>query len=114
MKKIKKIWNSLFKRPRYIDVKSGEKGNLVVIEIEKETGSLTEGLGVSPERANHLSKLTHEVFHKSDNIVEVLATVSKECVHANELFFVSHVTANLQRDNHPPRFIQAILGGRKG
>jgi hypothetical protein len=114
MKKIKKFWESLFKRPRYIKVEPQDKGSLIVIEIERETGSLTESLAISPERAEHLHKLTHEVFHKSENIVEVLAIVSKECVHANELFYVSHITANLQRDHQPPRFIQAILGGRKG
>lgn len=104
MKKIKKLWNSLFKRPMYIKVEPQDKGSLIVIHIQKDSESLIESLAISPDRANHLVKLTRRAFYESDNIVEVLVTVSRECVHANELFFVSHITVNMQRDHKSLRF----------
>lgn len=68
-------------------VKPGKE--LHVLEIEDETNNITTALGITPERAKELEDKVKTALNSSDNIVHIIVPLSKECKHANELYFVS-------------------------
>lgn len=84
-----------------------------VIEVDKESTSLIEGLGMDKERAMHFEKLVNRAYYEYNNTIAVIAEVSKECKHANELFFCSTIITHRLRDSQGPGgFLKEILGRR--
>jgi len=90
MKKIRQIWDSLFKRPivKNIIITSTAKDALVVKHLAEDTIYTIEALGISKERSTELEKAVKIAFIKYDNTIAVAEDVSQMCTHANELFLV--------------------------
>lgn len=65
------------------------KSDLVVRPEDPDANEMTKFLGISEERAFELmKKLQHlKIDHRSFGMIG--AEISKECTHANELFYVS-------------------------
>lgn len=114
MKKLRSLWAKWFHRPKQVTWITDPGTSLHVIEVEDKSDSLTEALGMSNERRDYLVKKTHSVFLMHNNIVAVMQEMSKECKHANELFFVATVIVHKQRDNQGPAgIIEMIMSGRR-
>lgn len=58
---------------------------LHILELDQKTSSIIEGLGISEEREEEISKMVHHHYMMAENVVLAMANVSKECKHANEL-----------------------------
>lgn len=61
----------------------------LVIKPVADTDSLNESLGITEQRAKELKKKVFQALHNHPRVSESAAELSKECVHANELFFVT-------------------------
>lgn len=81
----------------------GPSDRLKVIEVDKESKSLTGGLGITDERAIELAKQVRIQFLECNNIVEIMVNMtSKYIKHPNESFFVAYqIAGNMQRRNEP-------------
>jgi hypothetical protein len=62
--------------------------NLNVVQLS-ESGSITEALGINESRKKQLIKALMNAEFDSTTVTGIGEIVSKECVHPNELFFVS-------------------------
>lgn len=76
---------------------------LKVIEVDKNSETITGGLGITDERAHELAKQVRIQFLECNNIVEIMVNMtSKYIKHPNESFFVAYQIANnMQRRNEP-------------
>lgn len=70
---------SIEQTPGYNDPK-----NLHVLIIKDDTESLTEALGITPERYEAIKDLTVSAFRKTDKLSEAMVVISKEIKHINE------------------------------
>lgn len=112
-KKFKKWFRTLMRRELVVTVPPGEA--LHVLEINTTADTLTEGMGMSDERVQELSRLTMIAYDESDNTVTTLVKASKNCNHANELAFVAFIICRRQEQSQSSgNLIAALLrGGRK-
>lgn len=117
MKNLKALWAKMFHRPILLVVNTDKSNCLHVLELnnDPEGNSLTDGLGITEKRKDELVKAINLAFVTSDNLVQAAAVVSKECAHANELFFVSCVLTHRMRDQNenPHALIMKMLMGRE-
>lgn len=109
MKKIITDFFKSLKRPKLVKITHDPGTAFHVLEIEDNTTSLLVGLGMSDERAKYLETKCHNAFDDVDNIIAVIVKVSKECTHANELYFVSMVTTCIHKQRENP--LGAIIAG---
>ena len=107
MKKLKHKILSYFKRPKYIKVNSNEAEKLCVLRINDNTDSLIDALGITESRAEYLIIQMDELFNTEEDIADVAEKVSKICVHANELFFISMCIYKRQNYN-PANYLQKV------
>lgn len=107
MKKIRQIWDSLFKRPivNNIIVTSTAKDALIVKHLVTDTPYTTLALGINKERSAELEKAVKIAFIKYDNTIAVAEDVSQMCTHANELFLVVTMI------NHEHQKMMSPFGG---
>ena len=77
-----------------------ENTNLIVSEITA-SGSLAEALGISEERAERLVHLIKHAWIDESRISGVIASVSKECTHANELAYVGLIVGRVNSQSNP-------------
>lgn len=107
MKKIRQIWDSLFKRPivKNIIITSSAKDALIVKHLVTDTAYTTEALGISKERYVELEKAVKIGFVKYDNTISIAEEVSAICTHANELFLVVTII------NHEHQHRMSPFGG---
>ena len=69
--------------------------NVLVKLINPESGSAAEALGINPERETQLDKfIQHELIDK-ESYGEIIAEVSKQCKHVNELAYVAFMTGHI-------------------
>lgn len=114
MKKIRSLLAKWFHRPKYVIWITDPETSLHVIEVEDKSDSLSEALGISQERRNYLVEKAYRIFPVHDSIVAVMQEISKECKHANELFFVAAAIVNKQRDNQiSASIIEMIMKSKK-
>lgn len=64
------------------------KNSLIVSEIAETSESFNEALGVTAERAEYLMNKAKEINEDCNRISELLAKMSHEVIHANELAYV--------------------------
>lgn len=116
MKKIRQIWDSLFKRPivKNITITSTAKDALVVKHLVTDTPYTTKALAISKERADEFEKAVKIAFIKHNNTISVAEEVSQMCTHANELFLVvTMINHEHQRVSSPfEGILQDILGSK--
>ena len=106
------LWQRLFNRPKYIQVMNEPGKNLHIIEIDKESDNLIDALGMTRERAQELRLKMETCFIKHKNIVSIGEEMSRECSHANELFFITYsISQKIQSHNHIGGIIGRIMAG---
>lgn len=107
---IKKLWFKLFPK-KASKLKYSEIGNaLHVKEISEEGECLHEGLGMTVKRCDELNEICHKAFMSEENIIASMEVISKECKHANELFFCSYMIVKSHlRNNEDADPILALL-----
>lgn len=99
-KRLLNFWKRINKK---IVVITNEPGTaLHVVEIDGDTPYSHEALGITVERVEELVSTCKSLMKKHENIVKVAVDASKECKHANELFFVTIVIRKMQEDNNNP------------
>lgn len=77
--------------------------SLKVIEVDKDSETLTGGLGIINERALELVKQVEIQFLHCNNIVEVMVNMTSDHVkHPNESFFVAYQVANKMYKKREP------------
>ena len=116
MKKLKAFWAKMFHRPILLVVNTNKSNCLHVVEVDSsdEVEGLIGGLGISEERKTALMKIINIAFFSSDNIVAAGEIISKECLHANELFFMAVVLTHRMRDQQDPgSMIMKMMRGMK-
>jgi hypothetical protein len=98
---------NLFKRTVFIDSSKAGKGNLQIEEINVDSQSIIEALGITQDRAADLEGLAVSSYRKCNNIIKAMSLASAQCKHANELFFVSRIMCTLHDGPQYPllRFI---------
>lgn len=107
MKKLKLYIKQLFYRKLVVTVDS--MNMCQVWHVEKGADNIGDALGLFPHRADELDKLCKATIQKSDDIVQALVIISKECRHANELCFCSVLVGKLQMDMmRPPSLFDAL------
>lgn len=112
MKKIRQIWDSLFKRPivKNVTLTSSAKDALIVKHIGDPQEAYThKALGISDERVNELGRAVRIAFEKYDNTISVAEDVTQMCTHANEFFMVVTIINKTHQERMDP--MQGILGG---
>jgi len=119
MKKLLIKWFALVPPAPVYNFNVTEGTKCHVIEVDKDTSSIVEGLGITPEREKELVDLSIETYKNTKNLVECIAAVSKHTKHANELFFVSYVLSGFHQQMNNPgamiaKMIEKTLRGRKG
>ena len=85
------------------------KDMLRVYEIERDTDNVVVALGMTESRASELATLCEIHMSKADNVVEVVEIVSKECKHANELYYVSMVITIIHEQMKEPKVIKFVI-----
>ena len=112
MKKFIKSIKKLFARK--LVVINTQENQYHVIHVEKDTESIIEGLGMTEERARHFEKLIAIAYMDHNDTISVIVQVSKECKHANELFFCTTMVTHRLRDNMGPSgLLRELLGKRR-
>ena len=79
MKKIRQIWDSLFKRPivKNFTLTSTAKDALIVKHIgDPEEAYTHKALGISDERVNELGRAMRIAFEKHNNTISVAEEVT--------------------------------------
>ena len=112
MKKIRQIWDSLFKRPivKNVTLTSSAKDALIVKHIGEPGEAYThKALGISDERVNELGRAVRVAFEMHDNTISVAEDVTRMCTHANEFFMVVTMINKTHQERMDP--MQGILGG---
>lgn len=87
-----------------------QSGALKVEQIALKTGSLTEGLGITKERAEVLARKIYEAYHSSGDLVEAISKASEECVHQNELFFQSFMLSDIHTKHMQMQSMMGMMG----
>lgn len=64
-----------------------DRGEYIVKEINKETNTLTESLGISEKRQLELRMIVIREILEHNCILIPIMKVSEECIHPNELAF---------------------------
>lgn len=89
--------------------------HVLEIEGEAETDSLIRAIGMTEERAKELEGKCIAAFNGVSNIIQVITKISKECTHANELYFVSMVITQIHsRMTNPFGGMQVVMVGKPG
>ena len=99
MKTLAKIWNFLFVSKVVVE---HPQSTFEVRIIRDDTDSLSEAIGLSAKRRAELERLAAVSVAMTRRISDAINTASKECKHANELFFVSFVIGEQIARNHSP------------
>lgn len=68
-----------------------DPGDFPVKEINPDTDSLSEILGITDKRGKELVLLTLKAIDKHHTIHQAMIDVSEECVHPNELAYTNYV-----------------------
>ena len=111
MKKLIKSFKKLFARK--LVVINTQENQFHVIHVEKDSEDLVEGLGMDTDRAKYFQKLINFHYLEHNDTISVMQEVSKECKHANELFFCSTVITHRLRDqNGPGGLLRELLRGK--
>ena len=117
MKKLKEIWDYLFKRPiiKNIVITSTAKDALVVKHLVTDTPYTSQALGISKERCSEIEKLVKIGFVKHDNTIAVAEEVSQQLNHANKLFLaITMINHEQQKLMNPmPEILGSIFGRKK-
>ena len=104
-----------FKKRKLVPINPENVGKYQVIEVDPAADGITGCLGMSEERAKTLGEVTIHAFHTSKNVVEAISKVSKECNHANELYFTSMVLTEFHyRSNMANKMMSMIDKKAKG
>lgn len=118
MKKIRQIWDSLFKRPivKNVTLTSSAKDALIVKHIGDPQEAYThKALGISDERVNELGRAVRIAFEKYDNTISVAEDVTQMCTHANEFFMVVTIINKTHEERMNPMggILEGIFKGRR-
>lgn len=89
-------------------------GTFSIIVVDPDATNLTDGLGISTERAIELSKLVQTAYINSKKIDEVGVKVSEHCVHANEIFYISLIIGDIHQKNSMMSDMSSIFGKMRG
>ena len=79
------IWNKIFKRNK---TKYPEYNHLKLLVIDNKAPTVTEGLGITEERAEQLRHYVQLAFMYSQDSFYILEKVIDKCKHTNEVTFV--------------------------
>ena len=95
------LWARLFNRPKVVNFVTDPKNKFNIVLIT-DSELVHETLGLTDERASHFGKRVSEEFKNCDSVTEVAERVSKECLHANELFWMTYIIAvEVQKRSNP-------------
>lgn len=111
--KKKNLISQLFSKKETSVVLPDYKEYVTVKIIDDENETISGTLGISDERKNELYEITKTAL-VNENITTILAEVSKDVTHPNELAFVCFLVGhNLGRGNNDPfrGIIGAIIRG---
>ena len=113
MKNRKKLKRSLFQRlfQRKLVVHTTSANALQVIQVDPDLDDLTGTLGIDQLRQEELGKIVLKEYRNTDDVVTAMVNISKECKHANELFYCSWIVKELREMHANP--IAALLRGMK-
>lgn len=83
----------------------------LVRQINEESESMAEALGIGEERFQELQKICHAAYVTTHKLSAALAMASESVKHANELVMVGYLLGDIRhKSNHP---LAAILGGMR-
>lgn len=113
---MKKLLIKWFKLKPELVVQLNEHNKLHIVEVDKETSSIVEGLGLTTEKEIELGDIAMECYSSTNNIVACMAKASKFCKHPNELFFVSYVISSrhVQSNMNPGAMLAKMIIGKMG
>lgn len=117
MKKIKLFFKQLFARKLYVvsSIAPDGSNSCQVWEVEKDTNNIVEALGIFEERSRELINLCEETIKNSKDVVSAIVIISKECKHANELYFCSMAVTKMHWDMEKPvnPLLEMLMSMRK-
>lgn len=113
---MKKLLIKWFKLKPELVVQLNEHNKLHIVEVEKETSSIVEGLGLTREKEEELGNMAMECYRSTNNVVACMEKASKFCKHPNELFFVSYIISSryVQNNINPGVMLAKMIIGRMG
>lgn len=115
MKKFRSLLIKWFKVKNELVVQVNEHNKFHVIEVEKETSQVSEALGLTEARKGELVDVAINTYRSTKNVVECMAIASKECKHANELFWMSFIIADHHTNGlNPGKMLAQMLMGGNG
>ena len=110
MKKFKNFFKRLLMRK--LVVKTNTTNQLHVIEVNLKADNLVDSLGMTEDRAKELFDIVKNEYDKHVCIVTTMEIVSKQCKHANELYFMSMAINHIHTQRSSiGSVLSAILGG---
>ena len=93
---------------------SVDAGQLTVIHVEPDADNLKVSLGISAERGEELQRKVIQSYDDSKNLVTTANKFSKECKHANELFFCSYILSQHHTHIQNVSGLFSAMGGMFG
>lgn len=93
------MFNFLKRKKRIPEEIQKAPGTFSVVIVNQE-GNLTDDLGITEERAVLLSQMVQTNYITSKRITEVAEKVSAHCVHANEVFYISLIIADIHHKHN--------------
>jgi hypothetical protein len=98
MKKIKLFFKQLFIKKIVLvsSINADGSNSCQIWEVERGSDDIVEALGIFEERSIELSNLCHKTVQNCTDVVSAMVIISKECKHANELYFCSMIVTKIQ------------------
>lgn len=94
--------------------KIAPKDYLKVVQIDDETDSMPEALGITEERQKQLVDAAVAAYKGTHKFSAAMEMVSREAKHANELGYIVFVLTDIRAQNQNPLggIMQIVLGPR--
>jgi hypothetical protein len=90
------------------------KDYLKITQIDDETDSMAEALGITEERHKQLADAAVAAYKATHKFSAAMEMASRECKHANELGYTMYLLGDIRAHVQNPLggIMQIIMGGR--
>lgn len=105
-KAIIKFFRAIFRREIKVMNDPAKPFNLCI--VDSDTTSLTDALGITPERVQELGDASEDALTKTGDTVKAMNVIAPMCKHVNEYFFCANVVIHAAERRRSP--LHGLLG----
>lgn len=84
----------------------------LVVKVVADSDNLSDSLGIPEKRAKELKKLAMTSLQDNHRLSDAISNASKECTHANELFYVSWAISDAMHHMRQIGDLMSVLRGK--